>query len=936
MRLATTQYARGLLVLVLLLPCTHLAHAQTVRATINGTVTDTTGLGLQGATVVLLSQPDSVLAHFAISGRDGRFTLRRIPADTYILQVTFVGFAPLTQALTVQDSEVDVGTLVLQEATGRLGELVVNAERVPIVVKRDTLEYNAAAFAPRPGSNVEDLLRRLPGVEVDDNGTIRAQGETVQNVLVDGKEFFGDNPQMATRNLPAEAIEKVQVYDKQSDMAEFTGVDDGQEEKTINLELTEDAKRGYFGQISGGFGADERYDGQVSVNRFSPRTQLSLIGNANNVNRQGFGAADYIQFMGGLQALMADGGGSLRLGGPGIPLGTDLSDGFSQTFSVGLNANYDFSESLSIWSSYFLNSLDNRQDRTVFQEQPLGRLQAATLTEESLQQSDRLGHQFNLTARQAFSDGHDLRLRSTFSLSNTALTNRGDRATRDASGSLASTSLTDYGTEGDDVGGNATLTWRKRLTERGHSLVAEARAALNASDLKADLTNATTFFEAGDVLSYTELVQAQARTGNTFQQRQRLAFIYPVRGVGSFELGAERRQTQEDQDKRIEDLVDGVPVLNPLLSEGFDRTYTYYEGGIRFNRRRKAFSFGVGVEVQTADLDGRIIGRDEAVEGRFTNVLPSANLSWAPRVGMNLDARYTTRTREPSMNELQPFVDNRDPLNVYVGNPDLIPEYRHDLSLRYLYFDQFSFLNVMAFARVSRTQDAIVRARTVDDQLRQEVTSINGGDAWSVNATTDVGTPIRPLGVQVNLGTRSLWDRSFERVNNVENDTRTLRTTVEARLGNRRKDDVDLSGGTRFTFNRVAYSLSDELDQQYVNRTFFGDVTWYLGETWEVQAGLRYRQFTQDVFGGQDDVALLEATVTKRLFNDRIEVVLTGQDLLDQNVGVNFANTATFVQEERIASLGRYFMLKLVYRLSDFGGRSGGRGGGIEVRRFGD
>ena len=190
-------------------------------------VTDSVGVGLQGATIVALTQADSVLTKFTTTNSDGEFRLRRVPAGDYILQVTFVGFNLHRQNFSVLDAEVNVGSMVLAEAVDELGELVVSAEHIPIVVKRDTLEFNAAAFATRPNAVVEDLLRRLPGVEVAADGTIKAQGEEVQNVLVDGKEFFGSDYKIATKNLAADAVDKVQVYDKKSDMAEFTGVDDG-------------------------------------------------------------------------------------------------------------------------------------------------------------------------------------------------------------------------------------------------------------------------------------------------------------------------------------------------------------------------------------------------------------------------------------------------------------------------------------------------------------------------------------------------------------------------------------------------------------------------------------------------------------------------------------------------------------------------------------
>ena len=268
--------------------------AALAQVDVTGVVQDSSGTTLPGATVVLLQPADSVLVSFAATRSDGAFQIRRVRSGEYLLKVTFVGFQTLTRPLEVGSGPVGVGVLTLTEASGDLGQLVVEADRVPIVIKKDTLEYDAGAFGTPQGAVVEDLLRRLPGVEVEEDGSIKAQGETVRNVLVDGKEFFGDDPTVATRNLPADAVERVQVYDKASDTAEFTGVDDGNEERTINLELKEDRKSGAFGNVSGGFGGvpegsatgeNVLFDGRASVNRFSPGTQLSLIANVNNVNK---------------------------------------------------------------------------------------------------------------------------------------------------------------------------------------------------------------------------------------------------------------------------------------------------------------------------------------------------------------------------------------------------------------------------------------------------------------------------------------------------------------------------------------------------------------------------------------------------------------------------------------------------------------------------
>ena len=239
--------------------------------TVHGVVADSTTGPLGSATVVLLQQADSVMASFAITDADGNYELKRVPPGAYILQSSFLGYYTFTQKISVGDTQekIDLGRISLEAVASDLDAVVVRGDRIPMMINKDTIEYNADAFKTQPNDVVEDLLRKLPGVEVEADGTVKAQGEEVKQILVDGKEFFGRDPQIATKNLPAEAVDKVQVFDKKSDMAEFTGIDDGADEKAINIQLKEDHKKGVFGNVAAGYGTKDRYEAKVNLNKFS-------------------------------------------------------------------------------------------------------------------------------------------------------------------------------------------------------------------------------------------------------------------------------------------------------------------------------------------------------------------------------------------------------------------------------------------------------------------------------------------------------------------------------------------------------------------------------------------------------------------------------------------------------------------------------------------
>lgn len=924
---------RVLLAVGLVLSAAPMASAQQApapRLGVRGSVADSAGNPIANAMVVALHRADSVLVTFATTTGSGAFTINRLAPGDYLLQVTAVGFRPSWRPFTVGSSDLSVGTVTMQVAVTTLAEVEVNAERVPIVNRRDTLEFNALAFATRPNATVEDLLRRLPGVEVSSDGSIKAQGKDVQKVLVDGKEFFGTDPTIATKNLPADAIARVHVYEKQSDRADFTGIADGDEQTTINLVLKDDAKVGYFGRVAGGFGgtpgaADAgdlldatgaRYDGAGSLNRFSAGTQLAVIGNTNNLNQPGFSWGDYATFMGGASGLSKGGDG--RDGA--APVGGGRTDGVTESLALGLNASHDFSTGTWLRSSYFLSQLDNRQYTTTNSQQLLGTLGGAYQNQVNAQAGDNLAHRLNLNAQHSFAPGHDIRLRGNLARSSSGLQSDGEQSTLSAADVLLNSGSSSYAVDGSTLEGSANLTWRKRLASNGRSLFAEVRANLSEPELTGNL-DATVTLPKGSA-EPIQTLQEQLQSGRTLTHTARLSLIEPLGGGKSLELFGERSATDEDQDKVVNDLTSGAPVPNTALGSGFERTYTWLRGGFRFSSNSARTRLGLGLQVQDADLNATVLRQpvEQVSTGHF-RVLPSASFRVQMRPGANVDFRYTTTTREPSLNELQPYTDNTNPLNVYTGNPGLAPEYRHGFNAEYRLFDQFSFQSIFLIAGVSYTRDPIVNSRVVDANGAQALTRVNAEDGWAANAGFTFGRPIRPIGAKFNLNYRLSYTSGTEFVNAAANDSRVWSHTADLTIENRDKYYYDLRGGAKVSRSSVGYSLNSELDQSYLNSTLWGEGTVYLGDNWALNTTVSRQIYDQDLFAGEN-LTLWNASLSRLILDRRGEIQVTGVDLLNQNQGVSINSLASAIQEVRRESLGRYVMLKFSYRLSG-GGMAG-------------
>ncbi len=893
---------------------------------VQGVVADSLGTGLQSAMVVALTRPDSVLARYALSSGDGTFAIRGLTPGAYILQITLIGYRTLRRDFDVTDADVDAGEVVLSMTAVEMDSLVVSVEHVPFVNRRDTLSYNVQAFPTPPNATVEELLERLPGIQVDSDGTITAQGEEVQNVLVDGKEFFSGDATIATRNLPADAIAQVAVYDKQSDMAEFTGIPDGEEERTIDLKLKEEARSGYFGRARGGVGGDvdnqgrlagpvgneARYDGSVTLNRFSPATQLSLTANANNVNQAGFNWRDFADFAGG-----GRGGGS--------------NDGFTETLSLGLNASRDFGdEDTWLRGSYFISQLDNSQDQTLQQQALFGSDVASFVDQTSNRETGNRRHRLNLNAQYTFSDGHDLRLRMDGNTRASSMTSFADRQTHTLSGSMLNSAITDYLVDGDDLGGNGRLTWRKRLGEDGRSVVAELRSGLQDSDLTSDLSSVVT----GEVREargrddgFEEILQEQSRAGRTWNNSARLSLTQPLAESHTMEVFGQRNWTREDRDNSVYDLIDGSPVFNDRLSSGFERAYTYLQGGARYSYDDDVKWLTVGLRLQRSQLEGVILDRDQTIENGYTHLLANARFKNEIKEDQHVEFRYSGGSREPSLTQLQPYSDNTDPLNIYSGNPDLRPEYEHSIDAEYRFFDQFSFINFFTFAGFDYNHNSISTSRIFDERGFQTRRPVNTDGEWSGNMGANFGTPVRRLGIELDLEYRITYSEGTELVNLAANESRILRNTFEVQLENRVKDRFDVELTADFNLNNVRYSLNQELNRNYVNGQYRGEATFYLGG-WEVETDFRYRTYDQGLFSESRNVARWDASVTRRVLDGRAEVELQAYDLLNQNQGVAVTNSASYIEESRTESLGQYFMLRVMYRLGNqMGGRGDRRGG---------
>ncbi len=924
-----------LLLVSLLVLLVSTASAQ--KFTAKGQLADTLGSPLPSATVMLLNASDSSLVNFSVTDVNGYFTLKNISKGDYLFKVSFMGFRTHTQKITTPEVAgiIDLGTIKMEAALKELDAIEIAAERAPVTVKRDTIEFNAGSFKTKQNAVVEDLLKKLPGVEVDNDGNITAQGEQVRKVTVDGKNFFGSDPKLATKNLPADAVDKVQVYDKKSDQAVFSGIDDGQREKTINLELKEEKRHGAFGTLMGGAGSNERFQARTSLNKFSKSRQLSLLAMGNNVNEQGFSVDDYMNFTGGSTQMM--GGGRVRLelnadNSSGVPLNFgNRANGIMTNYAGGVNINNEFNNKTEVNGSYFYNYLDHDKDQTTFRENflPNG---SYTFNQNSKQQNSNSNHRLNATIDHKLDSMNSLKFTTSVTLNDTdtQLRSFSETVMPDNTGANESQRLSLA--SGTTTSANGTLLWRHKFSKKGRTFSANLQYALSDADRDGYLEATNRYFSPDNESTIVQN-SSQQSISNTYSGT--LSYTEPLGKRKYLEANYSYRQNLNDLDKKTYDVSNGEEVLNDNLSNEYNSNYQYHRAGLNFRIVKPKYNLVAGASVQNTSLKGEILDLDADIDRTFENVLPSVRFNYDFTDTKHFRFDYETSVQEPGIQQLQPVVDNSDPLNIYMGNPDLRPAYQQSWRFNFMTFDPVSFINFFTFVDVDHVTNAVVNSQSVDENLVRVTTPVNVDHSTSVNSSANFGFPISKLGSRFNFGVNYRGEKSLSLLNDIDNEITQNTYGGTIRYTYRYKEIFDMSLSADVDKQSTRYEF-DQPDQEYLNETYNAEANLTFLKNYQFSGGLEYLIYNSKSTDFHQEIPLVNLSVSRYLLKNRTgELKFSVNNLLDKALGVNQTASVNYIERQTTNSLGRYFMLSFIYslnkQLNPMGMRPGR--GGIRIMR---
>ena len=910
--------------LLLLLPTGLFAQS----ATISGITVDPDGLPLPSATAVLLQASDSLLLQFTLSDTDGNFAFGRVSTGDYLVQVSYMGFSTLSTPVTVTEGVpmVHVGALQLVSNAEQLGAAEVVGTAIPIVFKEDTVEYNADSFKTDAGDNVEKLLKQLPGVEVGKDGSIKAQGETVDKILVDGKEFFGGDAKIATNNLPADAIDKVQVFDKQSDESEFTGVDDGERSKTINLTLKDDKKKGMFGEVMAGAGPPDLIDSKISINRFNDKMQLAGLGMYNTVNKQGFGFGDLIGFAGGMGNVFGNGGFSFNPNDLPIPVDFGDGTGLSTNAAGGLNFSMDFSDRLRLESSAFYNSTDRMLEENSTGQATSGAadyLFGDDLTQNGINENWRSNvklkwtpdslNQLILTASGRLNDYAETALGSNF---NYALD-----STLISSGAYTNTQGTDV------LSGKLAALYTRNFKVDGRSVTLKTNGARNQTDGRDRIFNESSDFTVDPSL-FSTLSQRQLRTQLQQEAGGSLRFTEPAGDNGYLTLTYGYTWRSEDWDKQFFDIVDDAEELNNALSLGYAYTYQAHKTALGYRHKQNGWNIFGEAGWQRSSLGGSLSTSEDGISRDFDFPVGQASLHKKFAGSKHWRMNYSATVREPGLVELQPTTNNSNPLNTYTGNPNLRPEYRHALRTNYYSYTRFSGISINAGGSYGYISDPIVQSIVYNPDLSRSTTPTNASFRTNAQAYGSIEVPLQKANFSTELELRGGLQERF--VFFGETAERVLQQDFAPGIsvGAWKAEVFDWGVGYEMDWGRATYPDGGSAEQRYLNHNIWAEVEAEIGDKWEVEVWADYFLWDGAAFDTPQQL-LLYAGVDKFFGEEqRFWLSLEVHDMLNQNSGVEQFNDLNFVQQTRTNQLGRYVMLRATWKLSALGG---GGGGGMEV-----
>jgi hypothetical protein len=886
-------------------------------------IEDATKLPLESATIYITSVKDSTIVDYTIADKNGNFSLstRKITQPVYF-KVSFVGFQEYVQKLESLTVSRDFGVINVLDAANDLNEVVVKGQAPPVRIKQDTLEFNASSFKVRPDSNVEALLKQLPGVEVSSDGKITVNGKEVNNILVNGKPFFGKDGKVATQNLPADIIEKVQVSDTKTKEEELSGQAASAEEKTINLTIQEDKNKGLFGKFSGGLGSDDRFESSGLINYFKDDQKFSFLGSSNNINSVGFSMDEIFDSMGGGRNIYSSSDGSFNIDGQQFGGGS----GITQSNMIGLNYSDKIGKKIDPSASYFYNSAENENDTRSKVENLLPENKFIT---ESVGKTRNVnnGHNLNVEFEYKIDSLTTLNIRPNLKKNNSRFTANRAQNSVDEFGGALNESNSFSNNSSNRLAFENDLYFFRKLKKKGRSISLNFNNSntVDESDNQ-DISSTILYKATGNQTISRNLIENNNDSSNDYSTS--LTYTEPITDSLSFSVGG-RYSWKKSVDEQATFNFDGnsndYTIKNDSLSNYITSGMKVVNPFINLSIRKKNYSgrISLGTEITRFENFSNYLNEDTVLNKDyiFPNINGYLNYRFTKSKSVYMNYRYSVSV--PTANQILPVINISNPLNTITGNPDLNPTKRHGFYLGLNNYDYASRSGFYLYSGGSIFNNQIVSSTVFDDSAKRTTTFENTGTtydsylgfSWDKSFKKDAHTFKYSLGMNFNYGL------SKGLTNNQAFEAEELSMSPNIELSWEYGEILTITPSYTYNLNDTKFKnysidqLSNFVHNFKIETTSYWPKHFVFGNDF----GYTYNSNIADGF--QKDFYLWNMSLGYNFFSDKLLAKVKVYDLLDQNVNATRTITPTAIQDVENTVLQRYAMFSLTYKIEKFGGK---------------
>jgi hypothetical protein len=935
---------------LLLLFITVAAHSQ--ERSISGTIKNfQTSASIQGATIFLQSKTDTSLTRSSISDTAGRFQLSGLAADSFKLVISSIGFGTIVRNVAIDTADVALGLITLRTTSDVLGGVTVTATVPMATQKGDTTQYNASQFKVNPDATAEDLVKKMPGI-TSSNGTVTAHGETVQRVTIDGRELFGDDATAALRNLPAEIVDKIQVFDKLSDQAQFTGFDDGSSQKGINIITKASMRNGQFGRIFAGYGTDGRYSAGGNTTLLHENRKVSIVGNFNNINQQNFASQDLLGVTssgGGGGPRGGGGGGGPRGGGGGAPRGgggfqgggnagnflVGQQSGINKTNAAGINYSDIWSPKLTVTGSYFFNNTNNNTSEILSRKYSTtgipdynqstganskntnhrisGRIEYKIDSANQIIITPSVSIQNNNSLRSVTSDFFDRKI----SLNRTRSTNNTSSSTR----------------SGNNL--NNSILYRHSFPKRGRtfSINLNTSSNNNSGDVYTDLYD-TTFLGAVYRDSLSRRFTDQVTKG--YQLSANAIYTEPLGKNSQLQLSynpSYSKSTSDQQVYQYEQTSNKYSIFQPELSSKFDNTFQAQNAGLGYRYGTRDNQLSLGVNYQKSDLHSdQDFPRSLKVDKTFNNVLPNLMARLKLSTRSNIRLMYRANTNQPSVTQLQDVANITNRPFVSIGNPQLNQQYSHIVSTNYTYTNTGKGIlfvgnvfvqkadNYITNGTFSPLRDSAIENNVVLKTGEQLSKPINMDGYISLRSFLNFAFPIKLIKSNVNLNGGLSYSRLPGINNNISSLTNNTTYTAGVVIASNVSQFVDFTVSYSGNINNVKNKTTPGQNGNFFSQNAGVQFNLLTKKGWFLQNDLNNVLTSGYGEGFNRNFYLWNVGVGKKFLKDQKgELKLSVFDLLKQNQSITRNVGPGYIEDASTRVLQQYFMLTFSYNLRTFG-----------------